>query len=345
MNSDNEQAEMELRSEQAFVDLFGSASPRPAPPAADEAQIRDAVQAEWRSQVQRRTRRRQFTALALAASVFLAVIVGLGLVRDPGGSFAAQQVATIGQQFGSVIIRTQGKIAGNAVASINGSDIVETRADAGIELGWHDGGSLRLDENTIVVFEAVDQIYLQKGRVYFDSVDSPLSTRVAQSGLVELRIRTDNGVVSHLGTQYMISANEDGLTISVREGEVSYNEMQKLAKAGEKLEVSVDGSVEIEETEVYGDEWQWIEKTAPAVKLDGRRLSEALNWVGRETGHSIEFASPAAKTIADDFSLVGFDGEVSLNPTWALYVLAETADLNVRIDGGVIVVRERTHEQ
>jgi len=342
MSSNNEQAE--LQSEQAFADLLGNASPRKTPPAADKAQIRAAVHAEWQGLVQRRSQRRHFTSMALAASVLLAVFVGLGLLRDPQGSFAAQQVATIGQQFGPVIIRTQDEVASEAVASIKGSDIVETRSDAGLELGWHDGGSLRLDENTIVVFEAVDQIYLQKGRIYFDSVDSPLSSRVAQPGLVKLRIRTDSGVVSHIGTQYMISADEDGLTISVREGEVSYDEMKSLAKAGEKLEVSVDGSLEIEETDVYGDEWQWIEKTAPAVKLGGRPVAEALVWVGRETGRSIEYVTPAAKAIASEFNLVGFYVEMKFNPARALFLVAEMADLNVQVDGGKIVVRERTRE-
>ena len=130
MNSDNERAE--FRSDQAFADLFDSASPRPMPPVADEAQVRDAVYAEWQGLMKARSRRRHFSSMALAASVLLAVFVGLGLLRDPTESFRAQQVATIGQQFGPVIIRTQGEIAGSDVASIKGSDIIETRSDAGL---------------------------------------------------------------------------------------------------------------------------------------------------------------------------------------------------------------------
>jgi ferric-dicitrate binding protein FerR (iron transport regulator) len=343
MNRDNEQ--VELRSEQAFADLLGSASPRLTPPAADEAQVRDAVCTEWQGLMQRRSRRRHLTSIALAASVLIAVFAGLGLLRNPMESFGAQQVATIGRQFGPVIIRTQDEVARHSVSLIKGSDVVETRSDAGLELGWHDGGSLRLDESTVVVFEAVDQIYLQTGRVYFDSVNSPLSSRVERSGLVELRIRTDSGVVSHLGTQYMIEANADGLTISVREGEVSYEGMRSVAKAGQKLKISTDGSIEIEETEVYGDEWQWIGKTAPAVSLGGRRVAEALAWVGRETGRSIKYATPAAETIASNFSLIGFNAETNLNPVRALFIFAEVADLNVHIDGGEIVVYERTPEK
>ena len=343
MNRDNEQ--VELRSEQAFADLLGSASPRLTPPAADEAQVRDAVCAEWQGLMQRRSRRRHFSSIALAASVLIAVFAGLGLLRNPMGSFDTQQVATIGKQFGSVIIRTQDEVARHSISLIKGSDVVETRSDAGLELGWHGGGSLRLDESTVVVFEAVDQIYLQTGRVYFDSVNSPLSSRVERSGLVELRIRTDSGVVSHLGTQYMIEANADGLTISVREGEVSYEGMRSVAKAGQKLKISTDGSIEIEETEVYGDEWQWIGKTAPAVSLGGRRVAEALAWVGRETGRSIKYATPAAEAIASNFSLIGFNAETNLNPVRALFIFAEVADLNVHIDGGEIVVYKRTPEK
>ena len=342
MNSNNEQAE--LQSEQAFAELLGCVSPRPTPPIADEAQVRTAVHAEWRSLIQHRSRRRQFISMALAASVLLTVFTALNLLRDPMGSFGAQQVATIGKQFGPVVIRTQGEIVRDTVASIRGSDVVETLADAGLELSWHDGGSLRLDENTTVVFEAINQIYLKKGRVYFDSVDNPLSFGVGHSGLVELQIRTDSGVVRHLGTQYMLEATADGLIISVREGEVSFDGNKGLAKAGQQLAISHSGRIGIEETDVYGDEWQWIQKTAPAVSLGGRRVAEALAWVGRETGRSIEYATPAAEAIASDFSLIGFGAETNLNPSRALYMFAEMADLNVRIEGGVIVVRERTFE-
>ena len=340
MNSDQEQAE--LRSEQAFAELLGNASPRPTPPAADEALVRNAVQAEWRSLMKRRSRRRRFTSMALAASVLLTVFMALSLLRDPTGSFAAQQVATLGKQFGPVVIRTNGEIARNTAASIRGNDSVETLPDAGLELAWHDGGSLRLDENTMLVFEAANQIYLQKGRVYFDSVDSPLTSRVVHSEPVELSIRTDRGVVRHLGTQYMLEATADSLTISVREGEVSFAGTKGLAKAGQQLIVAPGGRMEIAETDVYGEAWQWIQQTTPAVNLGGRQVAEALAWAGRETGRSIEYATPAAAAIASDFSLVGFNAETNLNPSRALFMFAEMADLNVRIEGGVVVVRERT---
>ena len=230
MNSNDERTES--RSEQAFVELFGNASPRPTPPAADEVKVRDAVHVEWQSLMQHRSRRRHFTSMALAASVLLTVFAGLSLLRDPMESFGAQQVATMGEQFGPVVIRTQGEMAGDSVASIRGSDTVETLSDAGLELGWHGGGSLRLDENTIVEFEAIDQIYLRQGRVYFDSVDSPMSSRSGYVGPVDLHIRTNSGVVRHLGTQYMIEAKANGLTISVREGEVSFDEMHRASDMG-----------------------------------------------------------------------------------------------------------------
>ena len=144
-----------------------------------------------------------------------------------------------------------------------------------------------------------------------------------------------------MGTQYMLETNAGGLTISVRDGRVSFDGMRGLAEAGQQLVFSTGGSVEIEETEIYGDEWQWVQETAPAVNLGGRQVVEALAWVGRETGRSIEFATPAAKAIASDFNLIGFTAETDLNPARALYIFAEMADLSVRIDGGVIVVRER----
>ena len=94
-------------------------------------------------------------------------------------------------------------------------------------------------------------------------------------------------------------------------------------------------------------------QTGAEIQLEARRVltfkpslvAEALAWVGRETGRSIEFATPVAESIANEFSLVGFNAEANLNPARALYIFAEMADLDVQIDDGVIVVRERMPEK
>ena len=190
----------ELRSEDAFADRLGKAPPRPAPPVADEALIREAVHEEWQKVSVRHVRRRHITSFALAASVLLAVFATLNLLRDPDSDIRQQQMATIEKQFGE--IRVNSRIAGDApMAALKGGDLIETGSASGLTLGWHDGGSLRIDENTFVVFEAANQIYLREGRVYFYSKTGALSSQPARDHAVELSIRTDYSMVRHLGQE------------------------------------------------------------------------------------------------------------------------------------------------
>lgn len=326
----------ELRSDEAFAELLSKAPPRPAPPATDEALIRAAVHAEWQKVSGGHVRRRHITSFALAASVVLAVFATLNLLRDPIVDFSNQQMATIEKQFGEFSVNS--RIA-NAVqvAAIEGGDLVETGSDSGLALGWHDSGSLRIDENTTVVFEAADQIYLQQGRVYFDSEAGPLSSQPAKIGAVELSIRTDHGVLRHLGTQYMTRVDAEELVVSVREGVVSIDgNVTARASAGQQFAISASGSLAIDDTNGV-DDWAWVEKSTPAVNLNGHFVAEALAWVSRESGRTVSYASEGAERVARQAQL---RGNMELPPTRALDIFMMTVDLNARIEGEVIVVSE-----
>ena len=326
----------ELRSDEAFAELLGKVPPRSAPPAADEALIREAVHAKWQLVSGRHVRRRHITSFALAASVLLAVFATMNLLRDPVSDIRNQKMATIEKQFGDISV--DARIAGDVeMAVIEGGAVVETGSESGLALGWHDGGSLRIDENTMVVFEAVNQIYLEYGRVYFDSEQGPLSLRPAKRGAVEFAIRTDHGVVRHLGTQYMTRVGADALVISVREGVVSIDgHVTARASAGQQFAISGSGELSISETNGI-DDWQWVEDATPAVNLNGRFVAEALEWVSRESGRSISYASEGAEMLANQAQL---RGDMELPPTRALEIFMMTVDLNARIEGEVIVVSE-----
>jgi len=326
----------ELRSDAAFAELLGTAPPRPAPPAADEALIRAAVHAEWQKVSARHVRRRHITSFALAASALLAVFATLNLLRDPVGDIGSQQMATIEKQFGDISVNS--RIADAVpLAVIERGDVIETGSESGIALGWYDGGSLRLDENTVVLFEAANQIYVEHGRVYFDTEQGLLSSQPAHGDAAELSIRTDYGVVRHLGTQYMTQVGADELVISVREGVVLIDGTVKArASAGQKFAISSSGALSTNDTNGV-DDWEWIEKSTPAVNLDGRFVAEALAWVSRESGRTISYGSEGAERLAKQTELRGY---WQLPPTRALEIFMMTVDLNARIEGEVIIISE-----
>lgn len=324
----------ELGSDEAFAELLSAASPRSAPPEAEAALIRAAVHAEWQRVAAGRTRRRHIASFALAASVLLAVFATLNLLRDPIDDFRLQQVATIAKQFGDVVVNDQ--VAGSRQAAmVHGRDIVSTGSASGLALDWHDGGSLRLDENTMVEFEAGNQIYLQRGRVYFDSQAGPLSAQAAGGDAVEFAIRTDYGTVRHLGTQYMANVGSGELVVSVREGMVSIGGTVRATK-GQQFAISRAGVLTASDTNGV-DDWGWVEKSSPAVNLHGRLIHEALEWVSRESGRTIQYTSAGAEALARTESL---KGDFEFEPSRALEIFMLTVDLTARIEGTVIVVSE-----
>ncbi len=324
----------ELRSDEAFAELLSKAPPRPVPPAADEALIRKAVHAEWARVAGGRVRRRRTTAFALAASVLLAVFATLNLTRDPATDVNRQQMATVDKQFGSISVNSQPVDAG-LLAAIGGGDVVVTGSDSGLALAWHDGGSLRIDQDTVVVFEAADRIYLREGRVYFDSVSNSLSPSTDDAA--DLDIRTNHGLVRHLGTQYMTKVGNDELIVSVREGVVSIEgNVTARAAAGQQLAITASGELSIDDTNGV-DDWEWIERSTPAVNLDNRLIAEGLEWVSRETGRRIQYASEDAESLA---RIGRLRGDYDMRPSRALEIFMMTTDLNARIEGDVIVVSE-----
>ena len=42
----------------------------------------------------------------------------------------------------------------------------------------------------------------------------------------------------------------------------------------------------------YGETWDWIASTTPAIDIEGRPLADFLAWAGRELGREVVFASP-----------------------------------------------------
>ena len=113
--------------DEAFRELLGIAEPRPVPPAEDAATVRAAVEAEWRQVTAARRTRRRGVALALAATVAVAVFGALNLLWAPAPHTAT--VAAVQKQFGTVSIN--GARAAAALA-IDAGDRVATASSSGL---------------------------------------------------------------------------------------------------------------------------------------------------------------------------------------------------------------------
>jgi len=320
----------------SVAELFQHASARERPPAEDELAIRQALHAEWSGMTRKRRKRKAQFSLAAAASAVLAVMVGVSLTRSPQPLEPMTQVATVEKQLGS--IRVLPGVSGNAqnqgesAVLMSGQQIV-TGKNSGLALRWLNGESIRLNESTELRLTAAGEINLLAGQIYVDTDEADPTA--------DLHIATPAGLVRHIGTRYMTAVTADGTSVSVREGQVLLDRsgVESLAARGDQLKVDTSGTLVRESIPGYGDLWQWTEELAPVFPSDGRSMADFLDWVGHESGRTVEFASPAAQKLAGETLL---RGKVDMEPMRALAIVLQTSDLMSEISAGTIVVRLRS---
>ena len=325
----------DMTREQALEQLLRKAPPRPVPAGAEEAKARSAVHEEWTRVVRQRTRRSNVAKFALAATVLVAAFLSFNLFRTNG--VAPVQVATIDKSFGSIyLIGERSELRETReLELIVAGQAVKTGRGSGLGLALLNGASLRVDEDTRIEFDDASTVRLHSGRVYVDS--DPLTA--AASSADSVSIVTSQGVVTHLGTQYMTAFRGTELSVSVREGRVTVEGSYHDATVMPGQRVILRGSQRPTVTNIatYGDAWSWTEDMAPGVELDGKSIYDFLQWVGHETGHKIRFETPGAERVAHDFTL---EGTVASSPAKALHLWMMTVDLAYRMEDGVIYISE-----
>jgi ferric-dicitrate binding protein FerR (iron transport regulator) len=313
--------------------LLRRASPRVRPPATAEQAARAALHAQWREMTGQRRRRRVYWPLAAAASLALALGVAAVLLRSPEPALQPVTVATAEVVVGTVLLEKPDGAAAGAVAEslqLRTGTGIATRAGSGLAMRWRDGSSVRLDQDTRVRLTAAGDIHLESGRLY---VDAEESTHAAPPVVL-----TPAGRVRHLGTQYMTAVSPAGTTVSVRRGRVRLDgpAANAEADAGEQLQVDASGSTRRQAIPTWGDLWQWTQATVPAFPADGRTVADFLDWVSRESGRSITYASPQAERLAQQTEL---RGRIDLEPMTALAAILQTSDLGYEVRDGSLLIR------
>ena len=330
-----------LRSDEAIEKVLRGAPPRPTPSAADIASARNAVKQEWLALCGRRRMRRRMTSLALAASIIGAVAASLFMLRVP--SALPQRVAAIERAAGSIYLLDEQAILREipGLAELSTGQTLVTGDDAAVALDWLGGGSLRIDKNSRVDFVSSGEIFLRDGRVYFDSQPSALRDRLDPHATADFAVRTMEGLIRHVGTQYMAGVTTSGVTVSIREGQVHVagNTIDATATAGEQVRLRGNAPPTYTNIGTHGEIWRWAEKITPGVIVDRRSAHEFVGWVARESGLEVRFASNEVEQLAHSTRMSGGSG--SLEPRAALEVLLQTTTLQAAIADGSILISER----
>jgi hypothetical protein len=250
-------------------------------------------------------------------------------------------VASIQKSFGSIyVLGDQSELTRvDELAAIHAGQVIVTGDDAGIALAWSGGGSMRLHRNTEVEFRDDNTVFLRSGQIYFDSIPSELIAGIASASVAAFQVDTEYGMVSHVGTQFMTAVDSTALKVSVREGRVDIagRFYPHSAERGEQVLLSGRQRPVVLSFPGYGAAWDWVAKTSPSVDIEGKSAHVFLNWVGRELGMSIEYASDDVEQVARQAIL---QGQVDSEPAEALRLRMMTAGFLWRYEPGVIYVSD-----
>ena len=143
----------------------------------------------------------------------------------------------------------------------------------------------------------------------------------------ELTIRTDAGSVRHVGTQYQVRTHADDMEVSVREGRVMIANAAGTSSgvAGERIRVTPRGRDRAQHRRRPRSGVAMGCARRAAVRHQRPPLTEFLDWVARETGRKVVYASDAARSTASDVKLRG--SIAGLDPDTALSAVLSTTQL------------------
>jgi ferric-dicitrate binding protein FerR (iron transport regulator) len=305
--------------EAGIEELLRQVGARDEPAADMMREVEAAVHAEWQGMLQERRRKRVYMSVGVAASAVFAIGAAVLGVRylEPATPIQVAQVTRID---GHLLVRPESQAAREvAVAqTIATGETIQTDDRSRAAMRFGDGVSLRLDHDTIVKVAAADELVLTAGALYVDS-----QAQHPQA----LTIRTDAGSVRHVGTQYQVRTHADEMEVSVREGRVEIANAAGTSSgvAGERIRVTPRGEIVRSTLPAHDPSWRWAAHTAPVFDINERTFAAFAEWVGRETGRKVVYASSDAERTAQQVTLRG--SIAGLDPDTALSAVLSTTQL------------------
>lgn len=327
----------DMAGDEGIEALLREVGARDEPSSATMEEVRRAVHDEWRAVVARRKRRRRAVAFGIAATVALLVGVVSWTLRFTGQD--PPVTVTIARVDGEAKLFSTTMTPGRTIdvgEPIPVGSVLTTDEETRIALAYGAATSVRIDRGSRIERASPDRFRLHSGAIY---VDVP-----PQSQDGELVIETQAGSVRHLGTQYQIRQANEAVEISIREGRVAIDRAdgRALATAGERVRMTAAGRVERGAISAQDPSWDWAESTSPVFAIDDRTLAEFLEWVARETGRKVVYASTSAQRTAETLKLRGsIEG---LDPDTALTAVLSTTELT-QYDSGNDLIGIRAREE
>jgi len=314
--------------------LLKSTGPRTKPPEDFEREARERLRLEWLAATSANAERRRRSTLVTLAAAGAALAIAVWVAAQDRDR-TAEPVASTALIAGDVRIK-RGWLSGWSVATAGqrllGGQTLETGKRGRAALQLDNGISLRVDRESRLELEAVDELMLERGAMYVD-------VRANASREAKLLVQTPSGSVRHVGTQYEVRLLETGVRLRVREGHIEWMSSggrTETSRAGEQLVIGYDGSVARSPMQPYGQAWRWVAAVTPVIDIDGLALPAFLSWAGRELGCDVVYSSP---DVAREAAAITVHGSIDgLTPTQALEAVLATTSVRSSVRTGRILI-------
>jgi hypothetical protein len=171
-------------------------------------------------------------------------------------------------------------------------------------------------------------VLLSGGTLYLDSEGGP-----------SLEVRTRDGIVRDVGTQFEVSLTPAGLRVRVREGSVVVrrDQQEHRARAGDEIALTPSGQLTRRTIPTDGAGWASTTGMPSSFDLEGHSLSEFLAWVVGEMGWQLQFASTDAEEKARATMLHG--SIQGLTAEEAVAAVIPASGVEHELNGKVLLIR------
>ena len=313
--------------------LIRNAGPKPVISEDCIARVECSVKAVWLEDLKKRKRRIFLrNALYSISACFVLVVASLNFMQSDS-DIRAMMVAHVDVVKGNVTLGTEQRAAKIKEKSlIYTGQVISTDDQSGISLVLEGGQSLRLSEYTQMLVVSDNEFTLLKGRFYYDSGPDKKTQPI--------RVNTEYGVVSDIGTQFEVFFTPESMSIKVREGEVVFEEVsQKETRhvfSEQGLRVSQEGEVNIHYIASDSVEWKWTQELVRFADLEGYSLDQYLRKLVRDNGWVLSYNTQELENHSISSALHGsVDG---MNTKEILFSLTEINDMNYEIKDQVLFI-------
>ena len=214
--------------------------------------------------------------------------------------------------------------------SVPDGSLVQTnsRAFVGIRYGQHD---LRIGDRTKVRISS-NELNLQVGKLFVSNSDAASS---ATSGQSSVSVRTPNGVVRDIGTQFIVETDGSDTVAIVRKGVIKINSedvdtvLESAEGSAQKATLKSGEPVMVESTLPRGDSWDWIYRGSAGFSVNGKSAKEFLEWASNEMGTDLTFDSEDTALLAEFSQLQG--NAIVADPEKSLSIVLASVDLRAAV--------------